>query len=251
MSHRSLVLIGLTTCTLMFPMKRAKAQPGTQVPQTFETTITRTIGYRYLLYLPKEYDAKARQGFPLMIFLHGAGERGTNVQKVAVHGPPKLVAQGTNFPFIVVSPQCPANQRWQDDVVLALLDDLCAKYNVDTNRLYLTGLSMGGYGSWSLAAKYPERFAAIVPICGGGETIDVLLAGKRKESAFKKLAIRAFHGGKDPVVPLSESQRMVDAFKRVGTDVELTIFPDAGHDSWTAAYSDPKLFEWILAHGKK
>lgn len=244
----SLVLLAVLA-TLPLPMKKVHAQAGTQVPQTFETKITRAVSLNYLLYLPPDYDAKAKKTWPLMLFLHGAGERGTNVSKVAVHGPPKLIKQGTNFPFIVVSPQCPTGQRWQDDALLALLDQVTDKYSVATNHIYLTGLSMGGYGSWSLASKYPERFAAVVPICGGGEIIDVLLAEKRKQTALQRLGVWAFHGGKDPVVPLNESERMVAVFKRAGCkEAELTIYPEAGHDSWTQAYNDPRLWEWFLKH---
>jgi predicted peptidase len=186
-----------------------------------------------------------------MLFLHGAGERGTNLSLVSVHGPPKLVAQGTNFPFIVVSPQCPSGQRWDNDALLALLDDVIARHNVDTNRIYLTGLSMGGFGTWSLAARYPERFAAVAPICGGGEVIDVKLAVRSKTEALKTLGVWAFHGAKDPVVALEESQRMVAAFKKVGCqEVELTVYPEASHDSWTEAYNSPKLYEWFLKHSR-
>jgi predicted peptidase len=215
----------------------------------FKQQVTRTVELGYLLYLPKEYNAQSGQRWPLMFFLHGAGERGTNLSLVTKHGPPKLVARGTNFPFILVSPQCPTDQRWDNDAVMALLDDVIARHKVDTNRVYLTGLSMGGFGSWSLAARHPERFAAVAPICGGGERIDVMLAGRRKKDALSTLGVWAFHGAKDPTVPLEESQKMVAAFKKAGCqEVELTVYPEAGHDSWTEAYNNPKLFEWFLAH---
>jgi predicted peptidase len=243
------VTLALLLSALAMPASyKAKAQPGTQSPQTFETSVARNVSLQYLLYLPADYDAKGGKVFPLMLFLHGAGERGTNLQKVAVHGPPKLIKQGTNFPFVVVSPQCPTNQRWHDDALLALLDSVCAKYKVDTNRLYVTGLSMGGFGSWSLAAKYPDRFAAAAPVC---EVIDVLLASKRNQGAIRSLGVWAFHGAKDPVVPLAESQRMVDAFKRAGCqDVQLTVYPEATHDSWTESYNNPQLYEWFLKHSR-
>lgn len=250
--RRKIPLLLVAMAALCIPMKKIKAQTGAQTAQQLTVKIVRTETLRYLLYLPQDYRQDGRKKWPLMLFLHGAGERGTNLSKVAVHGPPKLIAQGTNFPFIVVSPQCPANERWHDDVLVELLNNLCAEHAVDTNRVYLTGLSMGGYGSWSLAAQHPERFCAVAPICGGGEIIDVLLAGRRKESAFRKLAIRAFHGAKDPVVPLSESERMVAAFKKAGCpEVDLTVYPEAGHDSWTETYANPKLFEWFLSHSHK
>jgi predicted peptidase len=219
--------------------------------QRFQKQITKTIDLGYLLYLPKDYEAQSGQRWPLMLFLHGAGERGTNLSLVSTHGPPKLVKQGTHFPFIVVSPQCPPGQRWDNDALLALLDDVIARHRVDTNRIYLTGLSMGGFGTWSLATRYPERFAAVAPICGGGEVIDVKLAGRGKAEALKTLGVWAFHGAKDPVVALEESQRMVAAFKKAGCrEVELTVYPEASHDSWTEAYNNPKLFEWFLKHSR-
>ncbi|MCX6926869.1 MAG: prolyl oligopeptidase family serine peptidase [Verrucomicrobia bacterium] len=215
----------------------------------FQFKKTQSTELDYLLFLPKGYDAKAEKRWPMMLFLHGAGERGTDIWKVATHGPPKNVATHPYFPVIVVSPQCPEGQVWSKETLLALLNEITTQYAVDTNRVYLTGLSMGGYGTWSLGLSYPERFAAIVPICGGGETISVLLSSRQKHAALKTLGIWAFHGGKDPVVALEESQRMVDAAKKAGAqDVKLTVYPEAGHDSWTATYNNPELYEWLLKH---
>jgi predicted peptidase len=225
-----------------------------QKSQTFEREITRTVRADYLLFLPKGYRAKASASkrWPLMLFLHGAGERGNDIWKVAVHGPPKVVKEKPDLPFIIVSPQCPVGKRWDNDTLLALLDDIIAKHRVDTNRVYLTGLSMGGYGTWSLAVAYPERFAAIAPICGGGETIEVLLAGTKRKEAFQSLGIWAFHGAKDPVVKVEESERMIAAFKKAGCkDVQLTVYPEAQHDSWTESYNNPALYEWFLKHERK
>ena len=165
---------------------------------------------KYLLYLPKDYAAKSGERWPLMLFLHGAGERGTDVRRAGIHGPMSLVKKGTNFPFIIVAPQCPENQRWEPEALLQLLDHVTAKLPVDTNRVYVTGLSMGGYGTWSLGLKFPERFAAIAPICGGGNIIDMVLAGPEHETALRALPIWAFHGAKDSVVPLVESEPAAD-----------------------------------------
>ena len=220
--------------------------------KTLKRRVTKTVTTQYLIYLPKDYDAQSKKRWPLMLFLHGAGERGTNIAKVAVHGPPKLVKQGRDFPFIIVSPQCPNGERWDNDVLLALLDEAGEKYRVDENRVYLTGLSMGGYGAWSLGLTHPERFAAIAPICGGGDPIVLLLADPKKVAATKSLGVWAFHGAKDPVVPPAESERMVEALKKSGCkEVELTIYPEAQHDSWTETYNNPKLYEWFLAHRRK
>ncbi len=247
----NILLVSAAAASLSWPAAVMAQEPEDpmQKPQKFERVITRTVSAKYLLFLPKSYDANGTKHWPLILFLHGAGERGTNIWKVAVHGPPKIVKGKPDFPFIIVSPQCPEGQRWSNDVVLGLLDEVTAKYAVDPKRVYLTGLSMGGFGTWALAAEYPERFAAIVPICGGGEVIPILLAGRDKRAALKTLGVWAFHGAKDPVVKLEESERMVGAFKKVGcTDVELTVYPEAGHDSWTEAYSNPALYEWLLKH---
>lgn len=237
---------------------------------SFKRTVTKTVGYDYLLFLPKGYDAKAEKKWPLILFLHGAGERGTNIWLVSVHGPPKLVkpvvpaAKGETDEqrrqreaaskmlsenFIVVSPQCPADTRWDNDTVLALLDHITASHKVDTSRVYLTGLSMGGFGTWSLGCRYPERFAALAPICGGGERIDILIASRRKKAELQSLGVWAFHGEKDTTVPPEESWKMVGALKNAGVkDIQLTIYPEAAHDSWSASYANPKLYEWFLQH---
>jgi len=196
----------------------------------------------YLLYVPKDYSAD--KAWPLVVFLHGAGERGSNLEQLKAHGLPKLIAQGQDFEFIVVSPQCPTNKWWVglDSHVIALIDETMDRYNVDKNRVYLTGLSMGGYGTWSITAGYPERFAAIAPICGGGQPY---LARNLKD-----VPVWAFHGAKDNVVPLQQSQQMVDAVNAAGGNAKLTVYPEAWHDSWTQTYANPELFKWLLSHSK-
>jgi predicted peptidase len=244
-----------------------------QTRQKFSTQITKQAELAYLLYLPPGYDAKAAKKWPLILFLHGAGERGTNLAQVSVHGPPKLVKKNPPVPkteteearanreaatklaaekFIIVSPQCPADQVWDSDAILGLLDSVQASHKVDASRVYLTGLSMGGYGSWALLAKAPERFAAIAPICGGGNTIDFLLLGRGKAAALKATPVWAFHGAKDSVVLLAESERLLALLKKAGVkDVQLTVYSEANHDSWTVTYNNPKLYEWFLSHERK
>jgi predicted peptidase len=190
----------------------------------------------YLLYLPPDYEK--REKWPLMLFLHGAGERGSDLNLVKKHGPPKLIQQGHIFPFIMVSPQCPQDRTWQPIELTALIDDIVAKYKVDQTRIDVTGLSMGGFGTWALAAYTPDRFAAIIPICGGGEAF----WAKR----IVHVPVWVFHGAKDPGVPLRRSQEMVDALKKSGGNVNFTVYPEAGHDSWTATYDNPKVYEWLL-----
>ena len=125
----------------------------------------------------------------------------------------------------------------------ALLDEIVSKYAVDEDRIYLTGLSMGGFGTWSLATAYPERFAALAPICGRGNP--------EKAHVLKDIPVWVFHGAKDETVPPENSQQMVNALKECGADVQYTIYPDAGHDSWTETYNNPKLYEWFLEHKLK
>ena len=230
----------------------AELAAAKQEPKHFEGKRTFTFEANYLLYLPKGYDAQSSKKWPLMLFLHGAGERGTDITKVATHGPPKHGIQMEDFPFIVVSPQCPDETHWSNELLLSLLDDVMANYPVDPARVYLTGLSMGGYGTWDLGLAYPEKFAAIAPICGGGEAIGVMLTSRAKTQALKTLGVWAFHGGKDPVVPVKESERMVDILKKAGVpDVKLTIYPEAGHDSWTETYKNPEFYKWLLAHHRE
>jgi predicted peptidase len=204
-----------------------------------ERKITITVKLEYLLYLPKGYG-RSQKKWPLMLFLHGRGERGSNLEMVKLHGPPKLIEAGQEFPFIVVSPQCPNEEWWTKEKLGTLLDDLEQHLQVDTSRIYLTGLSMGGAATWGMATVFPNRFAALAPICGGG---DETLMGK-----ITHVPVWAFHGAKDELVPLEESTKLVNELKRLGSKkVKFTVYKNAGHDSWTRAYANPKLYEWMLA----
>jgi predicted peptidase len=191
----------------------------------------------YLLYLPKGYDQQ--ESWPLLLFLHGGGERGEDLELVKKHGPPKLIGEGKRFPFIVVSPQCPKDKWWEPIELVALLDEVGSKYKVDIDRICVTGLSLGGFGTWRLAAYAPKRLAAIAPICGGGE--------KNWAKQFASLPVWAFHGAKDTGVPLERSQVMVDELKKNGGSPKLTVYPNALHDSWTETYNNPEFYEWLLA----
>lgn len=206
---------------------------------------------RFQLFLPRDYGAVPEKRWPLILFLHGAGERGDDVEKVKVHGPPKIAERTPDFPFIVVSPQCPSGETWNDEALEALLDHALANWAIDAHRVYLTGLSMGGYGAWSLAQACPERFAAVVPICGGGSAARANLYGDSpRGKALRELPFWAFHGEKDDVVPPRESERMVEALRKLGCDVRYTVVPGVGHDAWVKAYDDPKLYTWLLAHAR-
>ena len=252
MQIKLLSLVGLLGLGLLTARSQDAADDSMQKPQKFERTITKTVRADYLLFTPKGYKAGGEKKWPLILFLHGAGERGSDLQKVAVHGPPKIVQTKPEFPFLVVSPQCPEGETWSGDVLNSLLDDVLAKHAVDTNRLYLTGLSMGGFGSWTLATQSPERWAAVAPICGGGDNLRLLLASGARKKALQSLPVWAFHGAKDNVVKLENSEKMIEAFKKLGnTEVELTVYPEAGHDSWTETYNNPKLYDWFLAHTRQ
>src|SRR2546430_5479286 len=163
----------------------------------FQFKKTERLKTDYLLLLPKGYEKNSVRRWPLMLFLHGAGERGTDVWKVATHGPPKQVAADPDFPFIVVSPQCPENSLWSKAVLLALLEEIQHKYAVHTNRIYLTGLSMGGYGTWDLGLSFPEKLAALAPICVGGEIIIINLAILDTPKDIKTFPILAFSWAKN------------------------------------------------------
>ncbi len=218
-------------------------KPKAQDEKSFEKEITIKVKLNYLLFLPEGYDSDKGKQWPLMLFLHGAGESGDNLTKVKAHGPPKIVESKKDFPFILVSPQSPG-RGWNADTLSALLDEVKKSYRVDADRVYLTGLSMGGFGSWALAAAHPEVFAAIAPICGGGNPRDA--------SRIKDLPIWVFHGAKDPTVALALSEQMVKALKEAGAgEVKFTVYPDAGHDSWTETYNNPELYEWMLKHTRK
>ena len=217
----------------------------TQQEKTFEKEITTKVKMNYLLYLPDDYE-KSDKAYPLMLFLHGAGESGQGLERVKVHGPPKRIAGGKSFPFIVVSPQSPGG-GWSPVVLNALLDEIEAKYRVDKSRVYLTGLSMGGGGTWTLAAAHPERFAAIAPVCGAFRAPE---GSKAAAERIKGIPVWVFHGAKDTTVPIARSEEMVKALKEAGADVQFTVYPDAGHDSWTETYDNPKLYEWFLSHKK-
>jgi predicted peptidase len=250
----AIAAFALTSC---LTMKTAAADTPTPKPDIANLTaqkLSATITADYLLFLPKGYDADAAKRWPLILFLHGSGERGADVWRTTIHGPTKFIQTHPDFPFILVTPQCPAGNKWSDDILLALLDSVTAKYAVDTNRIYLTGLSMGGYGAWSLATTCPERFAAVAPICGGEGNIGVVLTLQEKErlAKLKQLPIWVFHGAKDNIVALEESERMVNILKKAGNnDVKLTIYPEATHNSWTVSYNNPKLYDWFLQHERK
>lgn len=214
----------------------------TQNSRHFEAEYTRTARLDYLLYLPPGYTADSGQKYPLILFLHGSGERGSDLEKVKAHGLPRRLAEGLELPCIVVSPQCSEDSYWTLHTadLNTLLDDLIARLPVDEKRVYLTGLSMGGGGTWFLSGASPERFAAAAPVCGRAAPLPY--------PRWKDLPIWAFHGDADDVVPVDNTIRSVESINAAGGNAKMTIYPGVTHDSWTQTYDNPELYEWLLRH---
>jgi predicted esterase len=177
-----------------------------------------------------------------VLFLHGSGESGYDIEKVKAHGPPQLVDRGKKFPFILVSPQSDVPTGWDIDMLYKLLQDIKKKYRVNNQKVYVTGLSMGGFGTWALAIKYPDEFAAIAPVCGGGDT----------STAWKlrNIPVWCFHGAKDDVVPPASSINLVNAARIYNPSVSFTLYPNANHNSWDTTYNNDSLYRWMLAQTK-
>jgi len=204
-----------------------------------DTTLSRAT-YQYLTHVPAAYDPAGTDRWPLVVFLHGAGEKGDDIKLVKKHGIPKLAAAGKEFPFIAISPQCPRDQRWNPEHVEELIRATEAEYRVDPDRIYLTGMSMGGMGTWATAIAYPDRFGAIAPICARGNA--------EEAARITHVPAWVFHGAKDTIVPEENGRTMVEALRAAGGIVGYTIYPEADHDSWTVTYEDERLYEWLLSN---
>jgi predicted esterase len=194
----------------------------------------------YLLYVPKSPSSSG--SYPLLLFLHGSDERGDDLSILKRKGPPSFLDNKSDFPFVVVSPQCPEGSEWDTQNLITLLDHVEATLPIDKNKIYVTGLSMGGFATWNLAQVAPERFAAIAPICGGGNLDRICI--------MRDVPVWAFHGAKDTAVPYQESERLVQRLKEFGSDVKFTLYPDAGHDAWTTTYQNQELYDWLLSKSK-
>lgn len=241
----SRMVIPIAATTVRVGQHRYSAQ--VQVKTANE--VTRTVRVNYLLYLPGRYGQDRRQKWPLILFLHGKDQRGSDLNLLKKHPLPKILAQQTDFPAIVLSPQLPVDDRWWTNMiepVKILLDRIQSSYSVDPRRVYLTGLSMGGFGTWNFALRYPERFAAVVPIAGG------YLKGSdaipENICSLSDLPIWVFHGDSDTIVRPYQSKILVEALKACGGNVRLTLYPGVGHEgAWTRAYADPELYQWLFA----
>ena len=204
------------------------------------------INVGYYVFLPENYDANKK--YPLVLFLHGAGERGDGSKEklplVCVNALPKYAEEGEEYPFILLCPQCPENIVWNNIVLTlrALVDKIAAQYSADPDRIVCTGLSMGGFGTWEMGVTYPDYFAAIAPVCGGGFSWRAAL--------LKDMPVWAFHGDADNVVPISYSETMVEAIKKSGGNVKFTVFPGVNHNSWDSAYQTTDVVKWLTEQRK-
>lgn len=221
--------------------------------QMLDTRITKRVRLPYMLSLPDGFEEGGDNRWPLIVFLHGAGERGDDPELLTRHGIPRMLREGPPlrpFPFITVSPHCPEDTYWWDeiDALRALLETVCSHYPVDLGRLYLTGISMGGYGTWDWAAFEPQLFAAIAPICGGG---DPMHGFPNRACTLINVPVWVFHGALDLNVPISESASMVKVLRECGGDVRFTVYPYAEHDSWTETYQTAHLYTWFLEHARQ
>ena len=224
--------------------------------RTYTDDAGRTLKYRLLI--PKDYSPTGAENYPLVLFLHGAGERGDDNRKQLVHGTKEFEKEFNRqkYPCFVVAPQCPDGKKWvevdwsadthrqpDESVSLVLTRELLAKlqkdYRVDSKRLYVTGLSMGGYGTWDMVTRTPEVFAAAIPICGG--------ADESVADRVTKLPVWVFHGDKDTAVKPERSRRIIAAIEKAGGKPKYTEYPGVGHDSWSRTYADPLVIEWLFA----
>jgi len=212
----------------------------------FNAKTDKGLDLQYALYLPNDYPDTGEM-YPLILFLHGAGERGDNLDLVKIHGIPKLIDDGNSFPFIIIAPQCPDEGYWDRPEyvrsLISLIKEIMKAYAVDKTRIYGTGLSMGGLGTLAIAIKEPGLFAAIIPVCGGADL--------KKIVRINQLPIWLFHGDADSVIPVENSLSIYDALKPINQHVFLTIYKGVGHDSWTETYENEAVYEWLLTYRKK
>ncbi|MDT0608456.1 dienelactone hydrolase family protein [Croceitalea rosinachiae] len=194
---------------------------------------------QYYLYYPRDYDNKEETNFGLLLFLHGGGESGAELEEIKKNGPPKLLVQGKEFPFLVLAPQNPHKRKWWNiHAVNQLLDEIIATNRVDPNRVYLTGLSRGGSAAWDLAVQYPKKWAALAVVCG-------MAPVPYAHWIDRELPIWVFHGDKDPIISVEESDKMVAKLKEMSYKVKYTRYKGVGHNSWTRAYTTDDLYEWM------
>lgn len=212
--------------------------------KSYSYTTQNGVTFPYLLSTPDNYDPTV-ESLPLIVFLHGAGERGTNPEKVKVHGIPKYFDESSPFRVVTLSPQCAEDRIWNTQAyeVKELIDRIVEEYNIDQKAISLTGLSMGGYGTWEMGMSFPGFFAALAPICGGGTSW--------RAGLLKDTPIRTFHGSDDQSVPIAQTLEMYNAVRACGGNIEITVYSGVGHDSWVNAYEQSDLIEWLAKARKE
>jgi pimeloyl-ACP methyl ester carboxylesterase len=209
----------------------------------------RDAHYRYISYLPKGYDADTAKKWPLIIFLHGGSRRGSDLKKLYADGIPDQIYRGRDFPFVIVAPQCPEHIRWSTENWFEnFYNEVTGKYRIDLDRVYLTGNSLGGSGTWYLAMKYPEKFAAIAPLCGFTRHMDYM---EKNIARLNDMPIWTFHGKMDTVVPFEETERMVRKLEGRNKDLRFSADPAAGHGIHWQVYPEQELYDWFLKHDRR
>jgi predicted peptidase len=208
----------------------------TTVNGKIKTEIIQKHELGYALHIPADIKEKK----PLLIFLHGSGEKGTDIEKVKIHGPFKYLKEH-KLDAYVLAPQCPENEEWDTEVLYRLILKIQKENNIDSNRIYVTGLSLGGWGTWNLAFAHPDMFAAIVPISGFVDLIQL-----EQTCKIAKIPTRIFHGLMDDVVNIDYAITIYKELKKCNSNVELTIFDDAGHDSWSRVYDNQEIYDWMF-----
>ncbi|MBU2061745.1 MAG: prolyl oligopeptidase family serine peptidase [Bacteroidetes bacterium] len=232
MKQLKLIAIALLFSNFSFAQK--------DIAGTVKTEVVKKKSIQYALHIPENSKDKK----PLIVFLHGAGERGTDIEKVKVHGPFKYLKTNIVDAYIL-APQCAENEYWDTDALYELLLKIQKEHNIDDSRIYLTGLSMGAWGAWNLATAHPEKFAALVTIAGAVDRV-VLLENKKLAST----PIKIYHGLLDDVVDMNYSVMMYKKLKASNGNVTLTIFDDANHDSWSRVYDNKEIYEWMFKQTK-
>jgi predicted peptidase len=212
-----------------------------EIAGNFKNEIKTDIEVNYIIKLPENQKEK----FPLLVFLHGSGERGSDLELVKNHSP--FTYQNLmKTDVALLAPQCPANTWWNTNAIYELIQSICKQYNIDKSRIYLTGLSMGGWGTWKLATEHPELFAAVAPVCGVTDT-NIF----RNIEVLKNTPVHIFHGALDDIVSPNRSIDIYQKLRKVNPNCSLSIFPNDNHNSWDSAYSDPKFYEWLFAQKKE
>ncbi|MBK8594388.1 MAG: prolyl oligopeptidase family serine peptidase [Holophagales bacterium] len=209
----------------------------------------RRVRYRYLSYVPKGYEVDTERKWPLVIYLHGGSDRGTDLKKLYSSGIPDQVYRGRDFPFVMLAPQCPEHLRWStDDWFESFIEEATTRYGIDVDRVYLTGPSLGGSGTWFLAARYPGTFAAIAPMSGFTSHLEYI---DRNLDQLLDLPVWAFHGERDTVVPFEETERIVRRLEGRSSDLRFSAEPEAGHEIHWKVYPGRDLYDWLLRHVRR